>query len=42
MVDDKLPRNHWVKGIVTQVFTGSNNQVRVAEIRTMSAVQLPS
>lgn len=31
MVDDTLPRNHWVKGIVTQVFTGV--QVKVAEIK---------
>lgn len=38
MVDDKLHRNCWMKGVVTQVFPGSNNQVRVAEIRTISGL----
>lgn len=38
MVDDKFPRSCWMKGIVTQVFPGNDDQVRVVEIRTSNGI----
>lgn len=36
--DDNLPPTKWLKGRVVQTFTGADNEVRVAEIKTKTSV----
>ena len=38
MMDEKNPRNHWPKGVVTKTFPGKDHLVRVAEIRTAKGI----
>nr|XP_034824260.1 uncharacterized protein LOC117982083 [Maniola hyperantus] len=38
VVDDKLPRNVWPRGIIEQVYPGPDGEVRCADIRTSGGV----
>ncbi|GBP13227.1 hypothetical protein EVAR_65809_1 [Eumeta japonica] len=37
LVDDTLPRNSWPKGVITEVFTAKDGQVRRARVKTSSS-----
>lgn len=35
VVDERMPRNSWPRGVVEKTFQGQDDRVRVAEVRTM-------
>lgn len=34
ILEENVNRNQWRKGVITRVFPGKDNEVRVAEVRT--------
>lgn len=38
VLDDKVPRNEWRKGVVRNVFPSKDGQIRMAEIQTANGL----